>query len=75
MSVAFNGTPADAAFVDAALAAAVDITAPELVEILTDVRQGVIWVNVNGVCVLRCCRIKQLDLGNTTMFREREYAA
>lgn len=73
MAAAFAGTPIDDAFFAAASSNAIDITAPEVVEITTDIKRGVVWVNVNGVCVLRCCRIRDLTLGNTPMYRNREY--
>lgn len=37
-----------------------DITAPQGVEINISRDGKVIWVNVEGSCVLRCCRIGQL---------------
>lgn len=37
-----------------------DITAPEEVEILVRRDGTVIWVNIDGRCALRACRIKQL---------------
>lgn len=69
----FLGTPIDDLFFRNATDAAVDITSPDLVEVLADPARGIVWVNVNGVCVLRCCRIKQLELGDTVIFKEREY--
>jgi hypothetical protein len=39
-----------------------DITGADEVEIMTDEKRGVIWVNVNAVCVLRICRIKHLEV-------------
>lgn len=39
---------------------AVDISSPESVEVLTRADKKVLWVNVNGVCVLRICKIKNL---------------
>lgn len=41
-----------------------DITSPHVVQI--DVRRdkSVIWVNVDGVCVLRICQIPELILSN-----------
>jgi len=44
---------------------AVDISSPEAVEVLIRADQKVIWVNVNGVCVLRCCKIKNLVVKTT----------
>lgn len=69
----FMGTPIDDAFFTKATDASIDITAPELVEVATDIRKGVVWVNVNGVCVFRACRVKALKLGDTTMFMDRDY--
>ena len=38
----------------------IDITAPEVAEIQIRWDGAVIWVNVDGRCVLRCCRIGKL---------------
>lgn len=40
----------------------VDVTAPDGVEVVVSADQKTIWVNVNGVCVFRACRIKHLRL-------------
>lgn len=40
-----------------------DITGAEDVEIITRDDKKVIWVNVEGVCKLRICRIKKLRIG------------
>jgi len=69
----FLGTPVDDAFFTKATEAAIDITSPELVEATFDIKKGVLWVNVNGLCVLRCCRIKELHFGSTPMFKDRSY--
>ena len=39
-----------------------DITGPDYVEILIRNDGKVVWVNINGVCALRACQIKELDL-------------
>lgn len=39
-----------------------DITSPEGVEIVIRGDSKVVWVNVNGICMLRACRIKKLVL-------------
>jgi hypothetical protein len=49
--------------------AQLDITAVDGVELLTDKARGVIWVNVDGVCLLRICRI-----GEITVKDVRDYA-
>ena len=36
-----------------------DITAAETVEVVYDKRANVLWVNINGVCALRACRIER----------------
>lgn len=36
----------------------IDITAPET-EVELRYRNGVLWVNVDGICRLRVCRIKE----------------
>jgi hypothetical protein len=38
----------------------IDITGATLVEVETSKDGTRLWVNVNGVCVLRCCQIKIL---------------
>lgn len=49
---------------------ALDITEPLFVEILVREDRKVIWVNVEGVCLLRCCGIHQL-ITNTKDFPKR----
>ena len=39
-----------------------DITAPACVDIQIKENGRVIWVNVNGVCILRICRIPCLEV-------------
>lgn len=41
--------------------AALDITGAVVVQILVRKDKKVIWINVNGVCVLRVCQIKKLE--------------
>jgi len=41
-----------------------DITAPEAVEIQIREDGKTIWVNVDGMCILRCCKIKNLELAD-----------
>ena len=41
-----------------------DITAPEEVEILIKEDGKVIWINVDGICELRACRIGKLTLND-----------
>ena len=39
-----------------------DITAPiNGVEIIFNEERRVLWVNIDGICVLRICQIKKLD--------------
>lgn len=47
---------------DQLLAAQTDITAPKAVQIQVREDGKVIWVNVDGVCMLRCCQIEHLSL-------------
>lgn len=37
-----------------------DVTGADGVEVLTDKARGVIWINVNGICMLRICQIEEL---------------
>lgn len=39
-----------------------DVTAPEIVQIQIRGDGTVVWVNINGECALRACRIKNLVL-------------
>lgn len=39
----------------------VDITGAKAVEVITNYDRKVVHVNVNGVCVLRICRIEHLE--------------
>lgn len=39
-----------------------DITQPEEVEVLVRADRKVLWVNVDGQCKLRICRIKNLTI-------------
>jgi len=39
-----------------------DITAPEQVQVLVNVDGSVLWVNIDGVCRLRVCRMTNLEL-------------
>ncbi len=39
-----------------------DVTAPDGVEIMIRHDGKVIWVNIDGKCLLRACRIKNLTL-------------
>jgi len=40
----------------------IDITAPKAVQI--DIREDgkVLWINVDGICRLRCCQIELLEV-------------
>lgn len=38
-----------------------DITAPEFVQVEWDASRRVLYVNVDGVTVLRCCRVKSIE--------------
>jgi hypothetical protein len=41
---------------------ALDVTAPEYVEIEVDMTRSVIYVHVEGVTLLRCCRVKTMKV-------------
>lgn len=41
-----------------------DVTNPETVEIVIRPDKKVVWINVNGVCLLRCCQIQKLDVND-----------
>ena len=44
----------------------VDITSPEVVQIEISADRKIIWVNVDGVCRLRACRIECLPKDHDT---------
>jgi hypothetical protein len=53
-----------------------DITAPDHVEVLVSPDGNLIWVNVDGECALRCCRVKRTITvsyppDDTVLFRMR----
>lgn len=39
-----------------------DITMPDHLEIKIDKRRHVVWINIDGVCVLRACRIGKIEI-------------
>jgi hypothetical protein len=41
-----------------------DVTSPALVDVSWSADKSVVWVNINGVCVLRACRIGKLVVDN-----------
>jgi hypothetical protein len=44
------------------IGAQIDITRPKAVEVRLRNDGSVLWINVDGVCVLRCCQIKNMEL-------------
>ena len=60
--VAFNAHELDRATVEKILASQLDITAPELVEIDYDTTRNVLYININGITILRVCRSQQVKL-------------
>jgi hypothetical protein len=42
----------------------VDITGAEVVEVLIRNDGSVVWVNIDGICILRVCRVKKLELND-----------
>lgn len=42
----------------------IDITAPQAIEVLIRADGGVLWVNVDGICRLRICQIKEITLND-----------
>jgi len=46
-----------------------DITAPEYVSVRLSYDRKRLWVNVDGECVLRCCRIKNLSVEDLSAIR------
>ena len=40
----------------------VDLTAPGHVDVSISDDGKVIWVNVNGICVLRCCQCESITI-------------
>lgn len=41
-----------------------DVTGAANVEVTWNAAKTILWVNVNGVCLLRICQIKELQLTN-----------
>ncbi len=41
-----------------------DITEPEYLEILIKEDGKVVWINIDGICAFRACRIKKLILND-----------
>jgi hypothetical protein len=59
----------------------VDITAPKHVEVRVSHNGKTVWVNVNGICLLRACRISHLavhddrpDGAHDVLTKEKEQA-
>lgn len=42
--------------------AAVDVTGAKRVEVKIDSKRGVLWVNINDVCVLRICKVQEFSV-------------
>lgn len=42
----------------------VDVTGPSIVELRIRNDSKVIWVNVDGICRFRACRIEKLDIND-----------
>lgn len=42
----------------------IDITEPEVVQVDIKSDGKVIWINVNGICMFRACRIKNLEIND-----------
>lgn len=47
---------------DEILGTQLDITAPGAVEVIIDHKGKRVWVNVDGICKLRCCQIDYLEV-------------
>jgi hypothetical protein len=54
----------DMAQAKAVLANQMDITGADTVQVSHSSNGSVIWVNVNGLCLLRICRIRHLEFGD-----------
>ena len=37
-----------------------DVTEPDILEVLVDRRGRRVWINVEGVCMFRACKIREL---------------
>jgi hypothetical protein len=46
---------------DTLVAAHLDVTGAANVEVLWNESETILWVNVNGVCLLRICQIKEFS--------------
>ncbi len=49
-----------------------DLTAPKVVEISIRDDGKVVWVNIDGVCQLRACRIENLVIDDRRVQEEEE---
>jgi hypothetical protein len=47
-----------------------DITGADIVEVLVRNDGKVLWVNVEGVCVLRVCQIKKIEVIDERMCKD-----
>lgn len=46
-----------------------DITGAAFAEVLVNEHTGVLHVNVNGICVLRICRVREFSVEHTASIR------
>jgi hypothetical protein len=44
------------------IGAQIDITVPKVVQIVIKQDGTVVWVNIDGICRLRACRIEKLEI-------------
>lgn len=58
--------------VDPESPAMLDMTAPTIVEVHIRADREVVWINVDGKCLLRCCRIKELVIVDDSLALKKE---
>jgi hypothetical protein len=49
----------------------IDITAPETVQVQINLHGNTLWVNVDGICRFRACRIGNLAIYDDRIARSR----
>ncbi len=55
---------------ESTLGETVDVTAPKIVQIQIRNDGKVVWINVDGLCVLRCCQIGEIHIEDERIKRK-----
>jgi hypothetical protein len=64
MSASIKASESDTATLEALRQAQIDVSGAKLVDVQTDMFAGRhrLWVNINGVCVLRVCQAEEMKV-------------